>query len=446
MKIAKEDEQGVVSRDDQRKLDEMMSHEEDGRSYSVEVDVSQLLFHDIDSSIHYVSQGGRQEAQQMNLNLQLNHAIINDRTNPIFRSNSANQDSIDNIFMLREGNMIEQNNSVQSVNLENQSRHALTSKRSSVLRRRDIQSLQGGAVRDSNSQHHKNKYSRDKDQINEEEDDKIVNRGTRNKLQTKVADISNFSANGLLDESSLSVDQEKTPNFNRNQQSLDKSGQRKNNDPKKILEGQSQISNFEKSPKKNARNKESNNVIPTSRPQQRKFDNNSSKETIDGLGRNKKISSSSKNLKNLIDIDVGADRGQKIYKTVDPQLDGIFLRKKNQSKKAKDNIGIIDTFKTVYFFDDKSDDGVQGNNVDEDEITVKIDKYKKGIDMNLNNYDLEEEEQDDDQDDFDELNYHDFVTVGEVGEKPTYIKGLSEMSENFLEEQDNGEEEKEKEF
>jgi hypothetical protein len=50
----------------------------------------------------------------------------------------------------------------------------------------------------------------------------------------------------------------------------------------------------------------------------------------------------------------------------------------------------------VYFFDDKSDDGVQGNNVDEDEITVKIDKYKKGIDMNLNNYDLEEEEQDDD--------------------------------------------------
>jgi hypothetical protein len=39
-----------------------------------------------------------------------------------------------------------------------------------------------------------------------------------------VADISNFSANGLLDESSLSVDEEKTPNFNRNQQSLDKSG------------------------------------------------------------------------------------------------------------------------------------------------------------------------------------------------------------------------------
>ena len=55
MKIAKEDDQGKVSKENQRKLNEMMSIDEDGDAYSVEVDVSQLIFHEIDSSIHYAT-------------------------------------------------------------------------------------------------------------------------------------------------------------------------------------------------------------------------------------------------------------------------------------------------------------------------------------------------------------------------------------------------------
>lgn len=58
MKIAKEDKFGRVTEDEQRKLNEMMSRDEEGESYSVEVDVSQLIFHDIDSSIHYATANG----------------------------------------------------------------------------------------------------------------------------------------------------------------------------------------------------------------------------------------------------------------------------------------------------------------------------------------------------------------------------------------------------
>lgn len=55
MRIAKEDKNGRLSKKLQTGIDLMMSKDERNKSYSVEVDVSQLILYDIDDSIHYVS-------------------------------------------------------------------------------------------------------------------------------------------------------------------------------------------------------------------------------------------------------------------------------------------------------------------------------------------------------------------------------------------------------
>lgn len=46
---------GELNSDDERALNDMMSRDSQGKSYSVEVDISQIMNHNIDSSIHYVS-------------------------------------------------------------------------------------------------------------------------------------------------------------------------------------------------------------------------------------------------------------------------------------------------------------------------------------------------------------------------------------------------------
>lgn len=55
MKIAKEDGNGQISKQLKEDIDLMMSKDERNLSYSVEVDVSQLILYDINDSIHYVS-------------------------------------------------------------------------------------------------------------------------------------------------------------------------------------------------------------------------------------------------------------------------------------------------------------------------------------------------------------------------------------------------------
>ena len=55
MKIAKEDRNGQISNQLKEDIDLMMSKDERNQSYSVEVDVSQLIWYDINDSIHYVS-------------------------------------------------------------------------------------------------------------------------------------------------------------------------------------------------------------------------------------------------------------------------------------------------------------------------------------------------------------------------------------------------------
>lgn len=71
---------------------------------------------------------------------------------------------------------------------------------------------------------------------------------------------------------------------------------------------------------------------------------------------------------------------------------------------------ISGTFKTVNFFEGKSDDGINLS-VDEDEETVKVEKYKT-------------------QEDTDE--FDDFVEMGELGEEKSYPKGMSQVSEKFF--------------
>lgn len=56
MRIAKEDEKGELDESLKQQIHLMMSKDERNRSYSVEVDVSQLIKYDIGDSVHYVSE------------------------------------------------------------------------------------------------------------------------------------------------------------------------------------------------------------------------------------------------------------------------------------------------------------------------------------------------------------------------------------------------------
>lgn len=55
MRIAKMNSSGDLDSHNERALEDMLSRDSKGNSYSVEVDVSQILDHDIDSSVHYAS-------------------------------------------------------------------------------------------------------------------------------------------------------------------------------------------------------------------------------------------------------------------------------------------------------------------------------------------------------------------------------------------------------
>ena len=71
--MAKENDAGRLSKRNQKALDEMMSHDSNNLSYSVEVDISQLINHNIDSSIHYASVPNNSrlaELQSINLDSQ----------------------------------------------------------------------------------------------------------------------------------------------------------------------------------------------------------------------------------------------------------------------------------------------------------------------------------------------------------------------------------------
>lgn len=51
--MAKESKQGILKKKDKEIIGEMMSKDTLGNSYSVDINVSQMIYHDLNSSIHY---------------------------------------------------------------------------------------------------------------------------------------------------------------------------------------------------------------------------------------------------------------------------------------------------------------------------------------------------------------------------------------------------------
>jgi hypothetical protein len=55
MKMAKETQNGNLASRDQEIIGEMLSKDTLGNSYSVDINVSQMIYHDLNSSIHYAA-------------------------------------------------------------------------------------------------------------------------------------------------------------------------------------------------------------------------------------------------------------------------------------------------------------------------------------------------------------------------------------------------------